>query len=91
MAIRLFCHHVKPIVQYDNSGQGGPSNAQAGYGFAANQPHGQTPFPPLLSGAHAVPNNQGAFPVWCLFNSWVTYAEQDELHVTIAFKRIPSA
>jgi hypothetical protein len=93
MTIRLFCHHLKPIVQYDNLGQGGPSYAQPGYDFAANQPHGQTPFSPPLSGAHAALNNQleGAFTVWCLFNSWVNYAVEDELHVTIAFRRIPFA
>jgi len=82
--------YTMPFVQYDNLGQGGPSYAQPGYDFAANQPHGQTSFSPLLSGAHAAPNNQGAFPVWYLSNSWVNYAVQDELHVTIAFKRIPS-
>ena len=87
----IFCHPMKPIVQYDNPGQGEPSCAPRGYDFAANQPHGQTSFSPPLSGAHAVPNNQGASPVWCLSNSWVNYAVEDELHVTIAFRKIPSA
>jgi hypothetical protein len=91
MTIRLFCHHMKPIVQNDNLGQGGPIYAQPGYDFAANQPHGQTSFSPLLPGPLAAPSNQGAFPVWCLFNSWVNYAAEDELHVTIVFRRIPSA
>ncbi len=93
VTIRLFCHPTKPIVQYDNLGQGGHSSAQPGYDFAANQPHGQTPTPfsPLLSGVHAAPNNQGPFTIWCLSDSWINYAEQDELHVTIVFRRIPSA
>jgi hypothetical protein len=83
---------MKPIVQYDNLGQGGPSYAQPGYDFAANEPNGQTiSFSPLLSGVHAAPNNQEAITVWCLFNSWVNYAVEDELHVTTAFRRIPSA
>jgi hypothetical protein len=91
MSIRLFRHPMKPIVRYDNLEQGGPSYAQPGYNFAANQPHGQTSFSPLLSGAHAAPDDQGPFAVWYLFNSWVNYAVQDELHFTIVFRRIPSA
>jgi hypothetical protein len=83
---------MKPSVQYDNVGQGRIN--YPGYDFAANQfldpimPHS-----PLLSGEHSAPNNQGPFPVWCLFNGWISYAVEDELHVTIALRRVrvPSA
>ncbi|KAI0275907.1 hypothetical protein BGY98DRAFT_989574 [Russula aff. rugulosa BPL654] len=55
--------YTMPIVRYDNLEQGGPSYAQPGYNFVANQPHGQTSFSPLLSGAHAAPDDQGPFAV----------------------------
>ena len=59
---------------------------------AANQfPDPTGSLPPPLSGTHTAPNNQGPFPVWHLSSGWVSYAVEDELHVTIALKRIPSA
>lgn len=78
---------MKPSVQYDNIGQG--RNNYAGYDFAANQFPEPTAFlSPLLSGAYTAPNNQESFPIWRLFNGWVSYAAEDELHVTIALRRI---
>ena len=82
---------MKPNVQYSNVGQGG-TNYGSQYDFTANQfPDPTVPFPYILSGAYTAPNNQGAFPVWHLHNVWVSYVVEDELHVTIAFKRIRSA
>ena len=78
-----------PSVQYNTSaGQGGTDYYGPRYDFTANQfPDPTVPFPYILFGAH---NNQGAFLVWRLHNVWVSYAGQDELHVTIAFRRIRS-
>jgi hypothetical protein len=79
---------MKPTVQY-NVGQSTVN--YAGNDFAANQfPNPANFLSPLLSGAYAVPNNQWAFPVWRLLNGWISYAAEDELHVTIALRRIPS-
>ena len=44
---------------------------------------------PLLPGRFATPDNQGAPPVWRLKSCWVSYAGQDEVHVTIAVRKIP--
>ena len=94
MSIRLLCHSIismKPSVRYDNNvGQCGINYAD--YDSAANQFLDPTipPFP-LLSEAYTAPNYQGAFPIWHLSSGWVSYAVQDELHVTIALRRIPSA
>ena len=83
---------IKPSVQYNQVGQGRINYTHAGYGFATNQFSDPTGFlTPLLSGTHTAPNNQGPFPVWRLSSGWVSYAVEDELHVTIALKRIPSA
>jgi hypothetical protein len=84
---------MKPNVQYDDVGQGGVNYAgqDAGYDFTANQFPDPTIFLSPLISAYTAPNNQGAFPVWRLFNGWVSYAVEDEIHVTIALKRIPSA
>jgi hypothetical protein len=80
---------MKPNVQYDNVGQSRVNYAVND--FAADQfPNPAILLSPLLSGAYSVPNNQGAFPVWRLLNGWVSYAAEDELHVTIALRRIPS-
>jgi hypothetical protein len=82
---------MKPSAQNSNVGQGG-TNYGSQYDFTTNQFTDPTvPFPYLLSGAYAAPNNQGEFPVWRLHNVWVSYAVQDELHVTMAFIRIRSA
>jgi hypothetical protein len=92
MVTHLSCDPMKPSVQYSNVGQGG-TNYGSRYDFTANQfPDPTVPFPYPLSGAYTAPNNQGqgAFPIWRLHNVWVSYAVQDELHVTIAFRRIRS-
>jgi hypothetical protein len=86
---------MKPNVQYSNVGQGGTDYGSR-YDFTASQFSDPTvPFPYPLSGAYTGPNNQGhgSFPVWRLHNVWISYAVQDsdELHVTIAFRRIRSA
>jgi hypothetical protein len=81
---------MKPSVQNSNVGHG-EANYRSQYHFTANQLSDPTmPFPYLVSGAYTAPNNQGAFPVWRLHNVWVSYVVQDELHVTIAFRRIRS-
>ena len=81
---------MKPSAQYGNVGEG-QTNHGSQYNFTANQfPDFAVPFP-HLPWAYTAPNNQGAFPVWRLHNVWVSYAVQDELHVTIAFRRIRSA
>jgi hypothetical protein len=80
---------MKLSIQYDNVGQGETNHA--GYDFAANPFLGNTmSFSPLLFEAYTAPNNQGTFPVWRLLYGWVSYAVEDELHVTISFRRIPS-
>jgi hypothetical protein len=83
-----FFHIMKPNAQRGHFGQG-PTN-YAGYTFPAEQFPGH---PMNLGdsplGANAASNNEGASSVWRLFNCWVGYAEEDELHLTIVFKRIP--
>jgi hypothetical protein len=89
MFIRLFCRSMKPSLQYENLGQG--ETNYAGYDLTANQfPGYTTPFQPHLTGAYTAPNSQGVFPAWHLLDCWVSYAVQDELHVTIALRRIPN-
>jgi len=83
--IRLSCHPMKP-VQYNNVEQGGINYA----GYASPFPAPTMSLPPLLSGAYTAPNYQGAFPIWHFFGGWVSYAAQDELHVTIILRRFPS-
>ena len=82
---------MKPSLQHYEAGQG-RTNYGSQYDFTANQfPDFAVPFPHLLSWPYTASNNQGAFPVWRLHNVWVCYAVQDELHVTVAFRRIRSA
>lgn len=79
---------MKPDVQYDNVGQGRAN--YAGYDFVGNQfPDPTGILSPHLSGAYTASNNQGPFPVWRLSSGWVSYVAEDELHVTIALRRIP--
>lgn len=89
----LILDFVKPNVQYNNVGQGyGGTDYGPRYDFTANQfPDPTMLFPYILSGGYTAPNNQGAFLIWRLHNVWVSYAVQDELHVTIAFRRVRSA
>jgi len=65
-----------------------PNNSSASMPSAQNENIGQGET--NHAGEYAAPNNQGAFPVWRLFNGWVSYATQDEVHVTIALTRIPT-
>ena len=80
---------MKPSLQHSNVEQGG-TNYESRYQSTADQFLDPTaPIPYLLPGAYTAPNDQGAFPgVWRLQNAWVSYAVQDELHVTISFRRI---
>jgi len=81
---------MKPSSQYGNPPQ--CENNYSGAHFAVDSTPNQTmQFPPLPPGASAAPNNQGTSPVWRLNNCWVSYAEQDELHVTISLRKIPYA
>lgn len=69
------------LTQYENN--------YSGAHFAVDPtPNHTMQLPPFFPGADAVPNNQGTFPIWRLNNCWVSYAEQDELHVTISFRKI---
>ncbi|KAI0247952.1 hypothetical protein BJV78DRAFT_859819 [Lactifluus subvellereus] len=82
--------HTMPSVLHDYFGQGASNDA--GHTFAAEQfPSYPMNFPHFLPRAYTTPNNESASPVWRLFNCWVGYEEQDELHLTIVFKRIPRA
>ncbi|KAH8989148.1 hypothetical protein EDB86DRAFT_1926870 [Lactarius hatsudake] len=78
-----------PQVQYGHLGQGGinhtgsPFVAEPLPDFATNP---SQPFP----GTSAAPNNQGASPVWNLSGCGVAYEGQDELRLTIVFKKAPS-
>jgi hypothetical protein len=81
--IDLFYHPVKPSTSYSNLGQGETNDA--GYHFSTDQVPG-----PTMNFSSYVPeasSNQGASPVWRLHNCWVSHAEQDELHLTIALKK----
>ncbi|KAH9180849.1 hypothetical protein EDB89DRAFT_70136 [Lactarius sanguifluus] len=79
-----------PQSHYEQFGQGGinhtgfPFAAEPLPNFSMNPPH---PFP----GTSAAPNNQGASPVWILSGCGVAYEGQDELRLTIVFKKVPSA
>lgn len=77
---------MKSNIQYNNSGQGEANHAE--YRFMADQMPGQTMnLSPHLPGSYAAPNNQGGFPVWPSLYCWVSYAGEDELHVTFALRR----
>ncbi|KAI0293536.1 hypothetical protein BC826DRAFT_1014628 [Russula brevipes] len=86
-------HHggyVMPGVQRENLEQGETSYVR--YHFAPDQFPGHTMnFSPLLQSGHAGPSNQATSPVWHVAQSWVSYASQDELHVTIILKKISVA
>ncbi|KAF8478366.1 hypothetical protein DFH94DRAFT_749300 [Russula ochroleuca] len=72
-----------PSTSYSNLGQGETNDA--GYHFSTDQVPG-----PTMNFSSYVPeasSNQGASPVWRLHNCWVSHAEQDELHLTIALKK----
>ncbi|KAI9459432.1 hypothetical protein BJY52DRAFT_1416093 [Lactarius psammicola] len=49
-----------------------------------------TKFSHSFPGTSAPPSYQGAPPAWTLSNCWVPYETQDELHLTIVFRRVPS-
>ena len=79
---------MKPSSQHGNLTQ--YENNQSEAHFAVDPtPNHTMQFPPLPPDASAAPNNQGTFPVWRLNNCWISYAEQDELHVTISLRKIP--
>ncbi|KAH9071200.1 hypothetical protein EDB83DRAFT_2313899 [Lactarius deliciosus] len=75
---------------YGHFGQGGinqtgfPFMAEPLSNFPTNLSH---PFP----GTSAAPGNQGVYPVWMLSDCGVVYEAQDELRLTIVFKKVPFA
>ncbi|KAH9993812.1 hypothetical protein BJV77DRAFT_961731 [Russula vinacea] len=80
----LFYRPIKLNILYSNLGQG--ETNYAGYHFDTNQVPGSNMNAPL-SGANA---NQGASdspPIWRLHTCWVSRAEQDEIHLTIALRK----
>jgi len=83
-----YFHSLKPQFPYGHFGQGGinhtglPFVAEPLSNFATNLSH---PFP----GTSAAPSNQGTSPIWKLSNCWVGYEAQDELHLTIVFRKVP--
>jgi hypothetical protein len=88
----LIYNSMKPNVQYGSAGQ-------AEVNYAGRQPaidqlsRRTMNFSPLPgpAGEYTVPNNQEAAPLWCLGNCWISYVSEDELHLTIAFKKNPFA
>ena len=83
---------MKPDVQYPSHSAGQVEANYAGYNHSTNQlPQNTMNFSTLPSGVHTAPNTQGASSIWKMRDCWVSYAEQDELHLTIALKRNPPA
>lgn len=77
---------MKPNPPYGDYGQGGINHA--GFPVVAEQVlNFSHPFP----GTSAPQSSQGPIPVWQLFNCWVNYEAQGELHLTIVFKKVPFA
>lgn len=83
-------HSLKPQFQYGSFGPVGinhtgvPFVAEPLSNLGTNIPHS---FP----GASAALSDhwQGASPIWKLSNCWVGYETQDELHLTIVFRKVP--
>jgi hypothetical protein len=74
---------MKPSVPYGNLRQGEPYYAGLRFGI------GQVPGPPMsfsprLPGAGP---NQDAYFEWRFHTCWVSHAEDDEIHLTIALKK----
>jgi len=81
---------MKPSSQHGNLTQ--YENNDSGAHFAVDPtPNHTMQFPPLPPDALAAPNNQETSPLWRLNNCWISYAGQDELHVTISLRKIPFA
>ncbi|KAI9446158.1 hypothetical protein H4582DRAFT_1903979, partial [Lactarius indigo] len=75
-----------PQFQYGHFGQGGIHHT--GFPFVAEPLSNfatMHPFP----GTSAAQNNRGVSPAWKLSDCWVAYEVQDELHLTIVFRRVP--
>jgi len=90
--------YMMPSVQYRSFGQleGSPpqNDVRASNGSAyppANQlPSNATNFLPSLPGTHAGQNSQGVPPLWRISDWGVSYTDQDEIHLTIVLRRLPS-
>ena len=83
---------MKPNVQYASHRAEQVQANYAGYYPTTNQlPQNTMNFSTLPSGVHTAPNTQGASPIWKLRDCWVSHAEQDEIHLTVALKRNPAA
>jgi len=84
-------------VQYRPFGPGSSSQndvrAPSGSAYpSVNQsPSNATNFPPSLPGALAGQNSQGVPPLWRFFDCRVSYADQDEIHLTLVLRRFPSS
>ncbi|KAN0140904.1 hypothetical protein V8E53_001348 [Lactarius tabidus] len=82
--------YAPPQFQYGNFEHGGTNHARVPFvaeplsNLATNVSHS---FPGTSAGS----SHQGASPVWKLSNCWVAYEGQDELHLTIVFRKVPSA
>ena len=82
---------MKPNVQYASHHAGRVEANYAGYHPAATQsPQNTINISTLPPGVQTAPNTQGASPIWKLRDCWVSYAEQDEIHLTVALKRNPA-
>ena len=86
--IHLLYRSIKPSIPYyapySNLGQGDSEINYAGYQFGNNKVLGPT-MNFSSPGANA---NHGASSEWRFHNCWVSHEEQDEIHLTIALKRI---
>ena len=93
---------MKPYPPYGQFGQGGVNNtrfpivAEPAYnnpgfsGVAEPAPNNAMNFSHPFPRAGAPPSSQGAVPVWQLSHCWVSHEAQEELHLTIVFKKFPS-
>ena len=81
--IDSFYHSMKPSIPYSNIRQGEPY--YAGYRSGTEQvPLPAMSFSPRLPEAGP---NQDASSEWRFHNGWVSHAEEDEIHLTIALKK----
>jgi len=80
--------YTMPSSQHGNLTQYENNDSRAHFAVDPTPNHAMQ-FPPLPPDASAAPNNQGTSPIWRLNNCWISYAGQDELHVTISLRKIP--
>jgi hypothetical protein len=85
---RSYFHSLKPQSQYGYFGPVGIDNTGSPFVTEPLSNPG-THVPRAFPVTSAPPSYQGASPVWRLYNSWVVYETQDELHLTIVFRKVP--